>query len=91
MKCILYTLEADGTIPSYIVNGGYFPVANENPFPQNLNLVGIATDEATQKPFASEAELLTYVEDNCQNVISTITWQAIPMKSLVADVWAKLN
>ena len=87
MKCILYTLETDGTIPSYIVDGGYFPVENGNPFPQNLNLVGIATDEAAQEPFTSEAELLSYVEDNCENVISTITWQVIPMQSLVAEVW----
>ncbi len=90
MKCFIYTLEADGTIPSYIVDGGYFPVPNGNPFPQNLNLVGIATDESAQEPFTSEAELLTYVQDNCESVISTITWQVIPKELLVATVWAKL-
>ena len=35
-----YTLEANGTIPTYIADGGYFSKVNDNASPQDLDLVG---------------------------------------------------
>ena len=32
-KIIKYNLNADGTIPTYIADGGYFPKANSNATP----------------------------------------------------------
>ena len=35
-----YTLEANGTVPTYIVDGGYFLKSNENNSPQDWDMVG---------------------------------------------------
>ena len=43
MFVISYVLNADGTIPSNVPDGGYFPVENELPWPQNLTLCGVAS------------------------------------------------
>ena len=46
-KIIKYNLEANGTIPTYIDDGGYYPKANENASPQDWDLIGATTDGAT--------------------------------------------
>ena len=35
-----YTLEANGTVPTYIIDGGYFLKPNENNSPQDWDMVG---------------------------------------------------
>ena len=35
-----YTLEANGTIPTYIADGGYFAKANDKASPQEWDMVG---------------------------------------------------
>ena len=35
-----YTLEANGTVPTYIADGGYFLKSNENNSPQDWDMVG---------------------------------------------------
>ena len=35
-----YTLEANGTTPSYIADGGYFAIANDNASPQDWDMIG---------------------------------------------------
>jgi hypothetical protein len=35
-----YTLEANGTIPTYIADGGYFIKANDKDSPQDWDMVG---------------------------------------------------
>jgi len=37
---VKYNLEANGTVPTYIADGGYFPKANGNASPQDLDLIG---------------------------------------------------
>ena len=39
-KIIKYNLEANGTIPTYIDDGGYFPKANDNASPQDYDMIG---------------------------------------------------
>ena len=42
-KIIKFTLEANGTIPTYMNSGGFYPKANSNASPQDMDLIG-ATD-----------------------------------------------
>jgi len=35
-----YILEANGTIPAYIADGGYFPKTNDSASPQDWDMVG---------------------------------------------------
>ena len=43
-KIIKYNLEADGTIPTYIADGGYYPKSNSNASPQDWDLIGATQD-----------------------------------------------
>jgi len=61
MKIVEYTLNSDGTIPSFIIDGGYFSVGNGQPAPQDLTLVGVANDDAPGRMFNSESELAEHL------------------------------
>ena len=43
-KIIKYNLEANGTVPTYIDDGGYYPKANENASPRDWDLIGAGHD-----------------------------------------------
>lgn len=45
-KVVIYTLNADGSVPDFVINGGHFAAANGNAAPQDLNLVGEVADDA---------------------------------------------
>lgn len=58
MKIVEYTLNADGTIPDSIVDGGYFAVSNGLPSPQDWTFMGVADDDALFSSFATEQDFL---------------------------------
>lgn len=60
-KVISYKLE-NGTIPSYVLDGGYFPTNGS--YPDNMVLVGISIDNppAGVTEYADEAALIAYLE-----------------------------
>ena len=64
-KIIKYNLEANGTIPTYIDDGGYYPKANDNSSPQDWDLIG-ATDNGSSETglgeLANEAAVKTYLD-----------------------------
>lgn len=60
-KIIKYTLNTDGTIPEYVLNGGYLAAENNAPSPRDLVLVGLATDDAPGEVIASRADLMDYI------------------------------
>ena len=91
MKLIKYTLNANGTIPEYVTDGGYFPVANSGTSPQDYNLVGVSTDVATEESFADEVALLAYLQENNFEFKNPITEEIIPSETVVSDMWSKLG
>ena len=91
MKLIKYTLTLEGTVPNYVVDGGYFPVENNNPIPQNYTIVGAATDAATEESFADEAALLIYLQDNNFNFKNPHTEVLTSSETVVSDMWLKLE
>ena len=91
MKLIKYTLNADGTIPDYVTDGGYFAVANGSASPQDLDLVGVATDAAPQTGFANEAALLAYCQEKNFEFKNPITEEVIPLETVVSTIWSKLG
>ena len=54
MKLIKYTLNTNGTVPDYVIDGGYFAVANGGVSPKDWDLVGVANDDSFQTGFANE-------------------------------------
>jgi len=91
MKLIIYNLNADGTIPEYVTDGGYLATSNSNPSPQDLDLVGVATDAAPQSGFADEAALLAYAQSKNFVFTDPITEEVIPLETVVSSIWSKLG
>ena len=91
MKMIKYVLTPEGTIPDYIVDGGYLAVANSGTWPQNLDLVGVANDSATETSFANQAALLAYAQEKNFEFKSTITNEITPLETVISSLWSKLG
>ena len=66
-KIVKYKLEANGTIPTWIDDGGYYPDSQEV-------MIGATTDGATESglgEIASEADVKTYLDSY------TSTWTEV--------------
>ena len=64
-KIIKYKLEANGTIPTYIADGGYFPKANGGASPQDWDLIGATTDGSSETglgELANKAAVKSYLD-----------------------------
>ena len=90
MKLIKYTLTPEGTIPEYVTDGGYLAFENNNAWPQNLDLVGVATDDAPQEGFADKETLLSYVNDSNLIYTNLSTNEVISNQIIVDNIWEKL-
>jgi hypothetical protein len=90
MKLITYTLNPDGTVPDYVIDGGYLAWANGGVSPQDYDLIGVAIDDAQQAGFANEAALLTYVQEKGFTFIDPITKEKTLIETVVASIWAKI-
>jgi len=91
VKLIKYTLTAEGTIPEYVKDGGYLPVENSMAWPQNLDLVGIALDSASQAGFDTKAALTAYIQNNGIEFKNEMTNEVTPVSTVVDSLWAKLT
>ena len=96
-KIILYILETDGTIPTYISDGGYLAKPNQNSSPQDFDLVGATIENSTQTG-SREFETKQDLEDYASTFIPESQEEPIPddglrttttRSGLVAGVWAK--
>ena len=64
-KIIKYNLEANGTIPTYIADGGYYPKANSNASPQDWDMIGATTNGSSEiglGELADKAAIKTYLD-----------------------------
>ena len=64
-KIIKYNLEANGTIPTYIADGGYYPKANSNASPQDWDLIGATVDGSSETglgELANKAAIKSYLD-----------------------------
>ena len=64
-KIIKYNLEANGTIPTYIDDGGYYPKANGGNSPQDWDLIGATTDGSDETglgELANKAAIKSYLD-----------------------------
>ena len=75
-KIVKYKLEADGTVPTWIDDGGYYPDSEEV-------MIGATTDGATESglgEIASEADVKTYLDSY------TSTWTEVDPSDSSATV-----
>lgn len=91
MKIIKYTLTPEGTVPDYVIDGGYFASENNNTSPQNYDIVGVATDDATEENFVNQASLLSYLQEKGFTYKNPHTEVVTPLEDVVSDMWSKLE
>ena len=64
-KIIKFTLEADGTIPTYMNSGGFHPKANSNASPQDWDLIGATVNGSSETALgalANKAAVKSYLD-----------------------------
>ena len=64
-KIIKYNLTASGTVPTYIDDGGYYPKANSNASPHDLDLIGATTNGSSETALgelANKAAVKSYLD-----------------------------
>ena len=64
-KIIKYNLTAQGTIPTYIDDGGYYPKANGGNSPQDWDMIGATTDGSDETglgELANKAAVKSYLD-----------------------------
>jgi hypothetical protein len=91
MKLIKYVLTPEGTIPEYVTDGGYLAWKNSGTWPQDLDLIGVANDSATEESFANKAALLAYVQEKGFRFEVPHTDEVIPLETIVDAIWEKLG
>ena len=94
-KIIKYNLNANGTIPTYIADGGYLPNANSNSSPQDLDMIGATVDGSSETglgELANAAAIKSYLNSYASD------WKDIDddgneidfdIDAAVARMWAK--
>ena len=94
-KIIKYNLESNGTIPTYIEDGGYYPKANGGNSPQDWDLIGATTDGSSETGLgelankaAVKSYLDTYTGDWTQNDGSG-GQEAFDQDAAATGIWAK--
>ncbi len=64
-KIIKYTLEANGTIPNYIDDGGYYPKPHGGNSPQDWVFIGATSDSSSETglgELANKAAVKSYLD-----------------------------
>ena len=64
-KIIKYNLESNGTIPTYIDDGGYYPKANGGSSPQDWDLIGATLNGSSETglgELANKAAIKSYLD-----------------------------
>ena len=90
MKIIIYTLNTDGTVPEYVIDGGYFPTDSQLPHPKDLFLVGIANENALQDAIPTQIDLQNYLESINEGWVD-VEDQPFNSDEAASWLWAKLE
>ena len=95
-KIIKYNLTAEGTIPGYIEDGGYFPKTNSNASPQDWDLIGATVDGSSETGLGALANaaaiksyLDTYTSEWTDGVDENGDAVAFNQTTAANNLWAK--
>ena len=61
MKLIRYTLNEDGTVPDYVIDGGFFAKKNIHNSPCDYDLIGISDTNSGLEEYTTKTSLVKYV------------------------------
>ena len=95
-KIIKYNLTAEGTIPTHIADGGYYPKANGNSSPQDWDMIGATVDGSSETGLgelanaaAIKSYLDTYTSEWTDGVDENGDAVAFNQTTAANNLWAK--
>ena len=94
-KIIKYNLESNGTIPTYIEDGGYYGKANSNNSPQDWDLIGATVDGSSETGLgglATKAAVKSYLDTytgDWEQPDGSGGYEAFDQAAAAADIWTK--
>ena len=89
MKVIRYTLLANGTIPSDVVDGGYFIKQNGGQSPQDYDMIGLSLNWTGLEEYTTKTSFENYVKSFVSDYVDQFTDETILVQDLIDDFWAR--
>jgi len=85
-----YVLNPDGTVPWFVVDGGYFPDTREGTSPQDWTLVGVVDPASMMTGFADVAELTAYLVSIGGDTWTDIDGEPVDVAAQAGHLWGLL-
>lgn len=85
----VYRLNADGSVPEYVIDGGYFPHAIEGLPAQAWDLVGITTQEAPGAPLPDAAALESHLVSIGGDAWTDPSGNPVDLAAQAAWLWSR--
>jgi len=89
MKVIRYTLLANGTVPSNVVDGGYFIKENGGQSPQDYDLIGLSLNWTGIEEYTTKTSFENYIKSFVSDSVDQFIGETILVQDLIDDFWNK--
>ena len=87
MQIATYVLNLDGTVPDFVIDGGYFAASSVGASPQDWTLVGVV-DDSVQSAFATVDDLTEYLATISGGEWVDIEGHPVDVAQEAARMWA---
>lgn len=87
MQIATYHLNLDGTVPDFVIDGGYFAASSHGSSPQDWTLVGVV-DDSVQSAFATVDDLTEYLATIGGGEWVNMEGQPVDIAQESARMWA---
>ena len=89
MKVIRYTLLANGTVPSNVVDGGYFIKENGGQSPQDYDLIGLSLNWTGIEEYTTKTSFENYIKSFVSDYVEPFTGETVLIQDLIDEFWNK--
>jgi len=92
MKVIRYTLLANGTVPSNVVDGGYFIKENGGQSPQDYDLIGLSLNWTGIEEYTTKTSFENYINSHnsvWHDYVDPLSGETVLIQDLIDEFWNK--
>jgi hypothetical protein len=93
MKLIRYILNEDGSVPDYVIDGGYFIKFNDGQSPQDYDLIGISETNTGLEEYTTKVSFENYVKSftNESYIINSVDDTVYYTQDDINSLWNRVN
>jgi hypothetical protein len=94
MNLIKYTLNNDGSVPDYIIDGGYFPKKNNKNTPYDYDLIGLSESNIGIENFTNKSKFEVYIKSfmpESYEIHGGYYYEHYYVQDEINNLWSKLN